>query len=610
MNLKKHIVFIISFLVVWSTHLFSQEQKYDAVYLKLLKEFTLNPDGSMDYNYQKELKLQTYRSFHNLYGETFVIYHPGFQKLKINEAYTIMNDGKKVITPENAFNDVLPASCANAPAYNALREMVITHTGTERGAVIHLNYTLHTAKDFYPALMGNELISENEPVRDLTIRVRVPKQVPLQFSVTNINLDPVVSEDGTYKIYTWSMKNVPALSMEDFQVSGHDADPRLLFSTAPDRESVYKGFTTQQAFRFEVTDEMKKEISQIRQGNREEIDALLKIQEKVINEFRLWPVVLKSTGFTCRTAKETWNSNGGTLVEKAVLLATLIREAGLDADPVFVIKNSLFDHRIGTFLDIEDIVVVANLHEYGRVFLSVTTLNPQNLRLTLPDRSLVCMKSNGKIHIESGDEQSGRLFMRGNFIISDTKQVEGDLSVNLTRGYDPWLTMMRDQNKLKSFVTGGLAAADLKEAKIITIGSVEAYVRYQVQKEKPFRQDSNYFFYTLPVLTNGVESWGIKLLPSGRETALEIPMMVDESYEFSFVLPKGLKLFSAEKKKEIRNNSGYYLFELKNEGEKVTVTKKIRLLKRTFPKSEYSGFKALVDNWNSAKSKEVIFTEE
>lgn len=610
MNLNKNITILAFFLIVFSSRLHSQEQKYDAVYLKLLKEYTLNPDGSMDYNYQKELKLQTYRSFHNLYGETFVIYHPGFQKLKINEAYTIMSDGKKVITPENAFNEVLPASCANAPAYNGLREMVITHTGTERGAVIHLNYTLHTAKDFYPALMGNELISENEPVRDLTIRVRVPKQVPLQFSVTNINLDPVISEDGTYKIYTWSMKNVPALSMEDFQVSGHDADPRLLFSTAPDRESIYKGFTDQHAFRYDVTEDMKKEISMIRQGNREDVDIILKIQEKVINEFRLWPVSLKNTGFTCRTAKEIWKSNGGTLIEKAILFAALIRESGLDAEPVFVIKNSLFDNRIGTLLDIEDILVMANTHDYGRIFLSPTTLNSQNMKLTLPNRSLVCLKPNGKIHIESGDEQTGRLFARGNFNISDTKQVEGDLSVNFTRGYNPWLTMIRDQNKLKNFISGGVAAGDLKEPKIITIGTVETFVRYQVQKEKPFRKDSNYYFFTLPVLTNGIESWGMKLLPSERETTLEIPMPVDESYELIFVLPKGMKLFSAEKKKEIRNSAGYYFFELKKEDEKVLLTKKIGLTKRTSATSEYSEFKALIDNWNSTKSKEVIFIEE
>lgn len=88
-------VILISFLLN-STYLFSQEEDHDAVYLQLVKEFTLNPDGSMDYHYTKELKLQTYRAFTSLYGETFIIYHPAFQTLKINQAFTIMADGKKV----------------------------------------------------------------------------------------------------------------------------------------------------------------------------------------------------------------------------------------------------------------------------------------------------------------------------------------------------------------------------------------------------------------------------------------------------------------------------------------------------------------------------------
>ena len=45
-----------------------------------------------------------------------------------------MADGKKVKAPENAINEILPAFAAGAPAFNSLREMVITHTALERGA--------------------------------------------------------------------------------------------------------------------------------------------------------------------------------------------------------------------------------------------------------------------------------------------------------------------------------------------------------------------------------------------------------------------------------------------------------------------------------------------
>jgi hypothetical protein len=142
-------IFILSVLVIAATCLFAQDANYDAVYNKLSKTYTLNPDGSIEYSYSKELKLQTYRAFHNLYGETFIVYNPEYQELKINKVQTIMADGKKVNAPSNAFNEVLPGFAAGAPAFNGLREMVVTHPGTERNAVLLIDYTILTKKDAF-----------------------------------------------------------------------------------------------------------------------------------------------------------------------------------------------------------------------------------------------------------------------------------------------------------------------------------------------------------------------------------------------------------------------------------------------------------------------------
>ena len=146
--MKRYFTVLLTSILLFPTSiiLYSQDENYDAVYLQLKKEYTLNADGSIDYHYVKKQKLQTYRSFHNLYGETFIVYNPDFQSLKVNDVYTIMADGKKNPSPANAFNEVLPGFAANAPAYNKLREMVITHSGTERNAVLNLDYVLHSKK--------------------------------------------------------------------------------------------------------------------------------------------------------------------------------------------------------------------------------------------------------------------------------------------------------------------------------------------------------------------------------------------------------------------------------------------------------------------------------
>jgi len=64
--------------------------------------------------------------------------------LQIHESYTRQKDGNIVKTPANALVEVLPSAAANAPAFNALREMVVVHTGLELGATIYLDYSITT----------------------------------------------------------------------------------------------------------------------------------------------------------------------------------------------------------------------------------------------------------------------------------------------------------------------------------------------------------------------------------------------------------------------------------------------------------------------------------
>ena len=60
----------------------------EADFIRLVKEFTYKPNGEFEFHYNKILKLKTHKAFNSLYGETFVVYNPDFQELKINESYT------------------------------------------------------------------------------------------------------------------------------------------------------------------------------------------------------------------------------------------------------------------------------------------------------------------------------------------------------------------------------------------------------------------------------------------------------------------------------------------------------------------------------------------
>ncbi|MDP1621783.1 MAG: DUF3857 domain-containing protein [Bacteroidales bacterium] len=601
------VVLLFLALLSHTPQLRAQYENYDAWYISLIKEYTLNPDGSMDYRYIKQQKLLTYRAFHNLYGETFIVYNPDFQKLKINEAHTLMADEKKIVAPQNSFNEVLPGYAANAPAYNALREMVITHTGLERNATINLDYQVRTEKGFFPVLMGNEVLAEVQPVKSLEIRVRIPVGQNLYYHLFNGDWQPEKSSDGKFQTYRWKLNDVAAISVEEGQQGANESYPQLIFSTSNNRDEVFSFLSGQPAFKFAMTDQMIKEVNDIVTEKLDKFEIALKMQEKVVNDLRFIPIPLRVALYQCRTPEQTWNSNGGTPVEKAVLLTAMLKQASIDARVVGIVRTAFVDSKIATLADIEDFAVRIENKLRGTWYLSVTELNPVNLNLALPGRSFISFNPDGKSTITKSKTPEQMIKVLGNFIVSSDPKLTGEISIYYEGGVYPLAGLLRDKKKMKNSISGKLIGNDTNHQKISTLNNENGYQAFIAQSDKPFRKDSNFYYFNLPVSNAGIESWGIRTMSAKRTTPYEIPALADESYSYSITLPATLVLFTPAKKLAISNKAGTFLWELKSDGGKVTVKRQLKFSERSFPVSVYEDLKILMDYWNNPWYRQLVF---
>ena len=496
MKTRYLIPFLLCCFILAFSYARAQDERYDAWYSSILKEYTLNQDGSMDYRYTKQQKLLTYRAFHNLYGETFVVYNPEFQKLQINEVYTVMADGKKILAPQNSFNEVLPGYASNAPAYNKLREMVITHTGLERNATINLDYQVHTEKGNFPALMGNELLAENEPVKNLEIHVRIPAGKELYYKLFNAENKPDVLTDGKFKIYSWKFNNINPISAEEAQKGLNEIYPRLIFSSSDNREDVFAFLTGQQAFGFAINDQMKSMVNNLIAEKKDKFELALKIQEKVVNDLRLYPIPLRVALFQCRTPEQTWNSNGGTVIEKAVLLTALLKYAGFDACLAGIVRTPFVDDHIATLADLDDFAVQVEFKDRGTWYFSLTGLNAVNLKFTLPGRSFIVLNPGEKKVKQIKNEVPKQIVkMLGTFIVSSDPKLTGEISLYMDGSAYPFAGLLRDKKKMKNSVSGGFIGSDTTNLKLSTLNTGNGFQTYIAQSDKPFRKDSNFFLF-------------------------------------------------------------------------------------------------------------------
>ncbi|MBE0641680.1 MAG: DUF3857 domain-containing protein, partial [Bacteroidales bacterium] len=303
-------------------------------------EYTLQSDGSVDYHHFRELKLESYYAFHREFGETFIVYDTLHERVQVRESHTLMADGRKVVTPANAFNEVLPRQATGAPAYSHLREMVITHTGLERGATIILDYVKKSFPGPVPFFSGAAEITADAPVNALTFILRHPAGSPFYFKLLNADVAPEVTTANGMTTYRWEFRSLPAGRHEVH--AAPSSLPMLMWSTLNDHNAAWTSFTSQPAFALQCDADMKMFADSMRAAEPHPVKLSLKLLEHITDAVRDYALSPEHTAYGLRTPAETWHSGGGTALEKAALLAALCR-AGLDALPAMVTEATLFD---------------------------------------------------------------------------------------------------------------------------------------------------------------------------------------------------------------------------------------------------------------------------
>lgn len=583
----------------------AQEFKSDAVFEKIVKEYTLHEDGSMEYHYYKKVKLNTHFSFNRLYGETFIVYDPNNQELTINKAETTQKDGNIVKSPENAFNEVLPRFAANAPYFNHLREMVVTHTGLEVGAVIELDYTLVSHADYFPGLMGNELITESSPVQEEEIIIRIPKGMELNYRVLNVRTGPQIIDSDENRVYLFKFNGIKENSHEYHQPSNDSHLPRLVFSTL-NLETAINYLSIQEALNYKTNKSMQESIQELKQDKTDDLLLILEIQKLVANNINTYRVPDNYTGFRIRNPIEVWESNGGTQLEKTILLTALLREAGIHAEPVATIPSKYFDKTIGCFSMIREYLVQVNPREREQMYISATFTSDQNLVYSIDGATIVIISPEKFFVDPISDIFENQVISNGQIIFDDSMKFSGSIETLVTEKLNPYYKLKSDSNFVKSMIGSGISTGDIKSFEIINTAQYRSLAKVDVTSKKPVRNQVNYYFWQLPVNKRGTESWRINYLNSDRVSNFEIPEVINEQYSFEITLPDSVELLNPQELIEITNEFGELVISTTQTENKVTIKRLLKINKKEVNTQNYPDFKEMFDLWNDKKKRELV----
>lgn len=605
--MKKNCLIILS--LFFAHFLFSQNENADAIFEKFIKEFTLEADGSTSYREYKQLKLITQFSFNRLYGETFIIYNPEFQNLKINDAYTVMADGSKVITPPNAFNEVLPRDAAFSATANHMKEMVVTHTATEMGATIFLDYTLTSAKGYLPGFMGNVLIQESSPIAELEVIVRIPSDQELNHRMIGLRTGPEIKIEANQKVYVWKFNGVQASPKEPLQGKYQLSAPRLLFTTVIGVAETINWLTNQQAFELQINDEMKAWTDNLRSKQTEEIETLMTIQKAVVENIVFERYNPEWLAYRARTPEEIWKSNGGNKLEKTLLLATLLKYANFNATTAIVGPKSLFDEKAINLTIFDDFVLIVNTKSFGTIYMSAVEISNQSLEYSLAQNIFIPLsKGISRAPVEPV-KMDNKINIKGTISFNEELKPSGTMEVELTGANNPFLLLQNDKGKFKSLISNKM----IKDDDAISIKNsnvAKSELLVKVESTESISDNNGYYSWQLPVITGGFEKWRIAYLDKTRQSNLFLPYPIVEKYSYTITLPLDYTVINKRFNERLKNNVGTVSVEIKPKGNQIEINRELKLNTQMIYQIDYNEFRNMINFWLDKNLSTVVFKKK
>lgn len=597
----------------------------DAIFKKIRKEHILHTDGSIEFKYYKELTLLSPYAFNRLYGETFVIYNPDFQELVIHQAYTKMKNGRKVTVPENAYNIVLPRAVANYPAYNQMHEMVISHTGLEVGATIYLEYSLISKPGFLKEMMGTEILSEEVPVENYEVILKVPARRAIYYRLLNSENKAAESNDGAYRTYKWTFDAIGQQAYEQAAPAAYDLAPTLCFSTFPDIPTAFTSLYSQKAFENQLPSNLLDKVNQWKKEAKSKLDLALKIQAYMVNNIDGKHFPLAWHNYVIQSPTKVWNANIGNDLEKTALLSKTLQSAGFDVKIVGLMPETLWHSRRADLGNVEAWGVMLSIGEMKEVILSASQVNKKSMELDHPAAIVLDLKTGNPVEIKKSDDA---IHVNAKITMDPENQVFGESSFKISGSMFDALSLMQDTQSIKSYIMNALPIEKEVKVEALYSDAQNAKFNLKIKGDANLKKQENYYFWSIPQMKNGIAAKRFNELPSLREFPLVIDAL-EESYEYVITLPKSVEWAGQEVHMAYEANFGKMNIDVMRKDGNIVIKKSLtifpKIMKMMAPKGpmtvhseeitihqyqltleEYAVFRQMMIDWNSDRANELV----
>lgn len=283
------------------------------------------------------------------FSETHIDYDSTFEKVELEYARTIKPDGQVVDVGIRHIRDV--SKYLNFPLYSNARVFIISFPEIIEGAYIEYKLKIHrnqliNKKDFvlsYP-------LQSSEPIINANFSVVMPKENPLHIKFINekyndfgADLNPRIDEINGRFVYNWQFKDIPQIIPESDMPPNVEVNPTILLSSFDSWQEIYNWWWLLTQDKIKADSAIKDKVKELIKDKSQDEDKVRAIYNFCSRKIRYVAVEYGQAGYEPHSASDIFKNKYGDCKDQAVLLITMLKEAGFNAFPVLIATRGYYN---------------------------------------------------------------------------------------------------------------------------------------------------------------------------------------------------------------------------------------------------------------------------
>lgn len=577
----------------------------DAKYEKVVREYTLLQDGRVQFRSEHRVHLYTPWAVSRHFGETFIPYNVKRQTLNVEKSVTTMVDGTQVPSPENAYNEVLVRAVDGAPAYTDLKEMVVSHTGLEKGCVVDLAYSIESEPGFYPYLMVDEVFGLLDPVGTMEVVVRVPQGTAFSYTLLNGNVHPEVASEAGFDVYTWTVNGIPAIADEPNRPPSEDFTAHLVGTTCDSWEALAGFLRGCVESKLAMDEQMERTLADLLSGCKTREGKVFRVQEWVAQTVETVDCDPQFFGYEGLPASVVFENNYGHGLDKAILLAAMLKGAGLEPALVLGSRSESVSPSVPSLTPFSTYWVAV-----GGMLLDPCTKMSTPGQTVLAGHTILTTAKGAekplekvKMHCQNGNH----LVVTGMLTLDDKMVLSGRVRLKAGRYFLPSYGMKDDTGSLiKNKMRTMFGAEDVGEINVVGFEDDAGEFTAKLGKTKSLGEKHGYVMWDLPTVPGAFDDLRISAALRERQTPLYVPTPMTETLDLDVTLASNVVAVAIPPQVDVKNAVGEVTIDVMYEKNTLKILRRLILKQHVIPPEAYPAFRELIVQWQAPDSRRVV----